>query len=134
MPCQSVLVNSVLEPTSSPILNTFFAPNFIPRYASFLSPLLKKVTPFCAHLVRLTVMFLCNCVCLFRCFLDPMHLVRLTVTFLGKFCLLVLSYLAAKVSVLDNVICLGVAHLYSIIVSFINFCISFFFYLFQNFF
>ena len=123
-----------LEPTSSPFLNKFFAPNYIPRSASFLSPLLKKLPPFCACLVRLTVTFLCNCAHLFRCFLSPICLVHLTVTFLSKLRLLVLSYLATKVSLLCNVICLGVARLCSITVSLTVFCIFFFFSLFQKFF
>ena len=123
-----------LDWTSSPFLNKFFTPNFIPRSVSFLSPLLQKLPPFCARLVRLTVTFLCNCARLFCCFLGPIRLVRLTVTFLVKFCLLVLSYLVAKVSLLGNVIFLGVARLHSILVSLIIFCIFFFFYLFQNFF
>ena len=87
-----------LELTSSSFLNNFFAPNFIPRSASSPSLLLKNLPPFCASLVCPTVMFLCNRVRLFRCFLGPIRLARLTVTFLGKFHLLVLSYLATKVS------------------------------------
>ena len=81
-------------------------------------------------LFRLTVTFLCNCAHLFRCFLSPICLVHLTVTFLSKLRLLVLSYLATKVSLLGNVICLGVARLCSITVSLTVFCIFFFFYLF----
>ena len=122
---------SALEPTSSPFLKKFFAANFIPRSASFPSPLLKKLPPFCVHLVHLTITFLCNFVRLFLLFSWPICLVRLTVTFLGKFRLLVLSYLAAKVFPLGNVICLSVVRLRSIIVSLIVFCIFFFFYLFE---
>ena len=97
-----------LELTSSPFLKNFFASNFILRFVSFLSPLLKRLPPFCARLVRRTV------------------------TFLGKFLLFVLSYVATKVSPLGNVICLAVARLLSIIVFLMFFCIFFFFYRFKK--
>ena len=80
--------------------------------------------------VCVTVTFLCNCTCLSCCFLGPIRLVCLTVTFLGKFPILVLSYLATKLSLLGNVTCLGVARLRSIIVSLIVF--FFFFHPYQN--
>ena len=84
-----------LEPTSIPLLNKFFTSNFIPRSVSFPSPLLKKLPLFC---VRLTVTFLCNGALLFQWFLGAICLVCPTVSFLGKYRLLVLSYLATKAS------------------------------------
>ena len=70
---------------------------------------------------------------LFIVFPGAVCLVLLTVRFQGKFRLLVLSYLATKVSPLGNVIWLGVARVCSIIVSLIDFCVFFFFYLFKFF-
>ena len=86
-----ILEVRALELMYNPFLNRFFTPNLIYRSASFSSPPLKNLPPFCACLVRLTVTFLCNCARLFCCFLGPIHFVRLTATFLGTFCLLVLS-------------------------------------------
>ena len=104
-----------LKATSSPLLNNCFAPNFTPRFASFPSPVRNKLPPLSARF--------CHCL------LGPIRLVRTTVTFLGKFRLLVLSYLDKKVCSFRKVIRLGTA--FFLILFFLS-LFNFFVYLFQK--